>query len=90
MPSVTGEGEVLFCLRQSSLPSVLERQRIYNSLPPGSFSASVSAGEGEVRKMRSPQMMGVPPLQEGSFDFQTRFFSKLQDVGKFLDVLTPF
>ena len=62
LPSVTGDGEVLLCLRQSrlpsssftrqsSLPSVFERQRIYNSLPPGSFSASVNAGEGEVRKM---------------------------------------
>ena len=45
---------------------------------------------GEVRKILSPQMMGVPPLHAGSGVFQTIFSDPLHVVGKFLASLTPF
>ncbi len=39
--------------------------------------------------MRSPQMTGVPPLQDGRAVFQTTFCSALQVVGRPVALLTP-
>src|SRR6185369_6544378 len=48
--------------------------------------------DGDVTKIWSPQIIGVPPLHEGSSVFQTMFsfFSRLQVVGKFFESLIPF
>ena len=109
-PSVTGDGEVLLCLRQvrlpsattarhSSLPSARDRHSSSRSSPPGwrlrrrpcSAGASPASGaEGEVTKTRSPQTMGVPPLQEGSGLFQRTPSAALHSEGRPAAALTPF
>src|SRR5215510_5956851 len=71
LPSVTGDGDDMFCLRIFTLP------------PPSGFFQSTSpfdlsthqrnrlSPSATFRKMRSRQMIGVEPLQPGIEAFQT-------------------
>jgi hypothetical protein len=43
---------------------------------------------GDVTKMRSAQMTGVPALHDGSGAFQMMFCVRLQVVGRLVDLLT--
>jgi hypothetical protein len=52
------------------------------------FLASLPA-LGDVTKIRSPQMMGVEPLHDGSLTFHTTFSVSDQEVGRPLASLTP-
>src|SRR6185295_1972745 len=89
LPSVTGEGDDMFCLRilvlpalrcffQSGSPLVRSTHQRNRSLPSATF-----------RKMRSPQMMGVAPVQLGKASFHVTFSSALHLNGRFFSLLTP-
>src|SRR5687767_47017 len=89
LPSVTGDGEDMLCLRiftlplpsnffQSIVPFVRSTHQRYNS----SFSATL-------RKIRSRQMIGVDPLHSGIASFQATFSSIVHLSGRFFSVLTP-
>src|SRR6185369_9345209 len=88
-PSVTGEGDDMFCLRiltlpppsscfQSTAPFVLSTHQ-RNRLSPSAT----------LRKMRSRQMIGVEPLQLGSAVFQTTLSSVVHLSGRFFSLLVP-
>src|ERR1700682_6007776 len=89
-PSVTGEGEDIFCLRILTLPSpkcffqitapcLRSRRHRNNELP-----------SATLRKIASSQMIGVAPLQLGIGAFHVTFSVVVQWVGKFFSLLTPF
>src|SRR5262249_1540260 len=89
-PSVTGEGDDMFCFRilvlplpsgffQTGSPLVRSRHHKKRSLPSAMF-----------RKILPPQMIGVEPLQLGSPTLQVTFSSALQRVGRFASPLMPF
>ena len=65
LPSVTGDGDDMFCLRSMWLPPAIGRFHATVGLV-RSIAQSSSAPELEsvatLRKMRSPQMIGVDPL----------------------------
>src|SRR5215813_4115281 len=83
VPSVTGEGDDMFCLRIFTLP------------PPSGFFQAASpfvrsthqrkrlSPSATLRKTRSPQMIGVAPVQPGIASFQVTFSSAPQRVGRF-------
>src|SRR5215469_2846583 len=88
-PSVTGDGDDMFCFRilvlplpscffQTASPLVRSRHHKQRSLPSATF-----------RKILSPQMIGVEPLQLGRAIFQVTFSSVLQRVGRFFSLLMP-
>src|SRR5262249_9833950 len=88
-PSVTGEGDDMFCLRilvlppprsffQTGSPFVRSTHHRYRLSPSATF-----------RKIRSPQMIGVAPVQLGIASFQVTFSSALQRVGRFFSLLMP-
>src|SRR5919106_5388143 len=90
LPSVTGEGDDMFCLRILTLP------------PPSGFFQSTSpfvlsthqrnrlSPSATFRKTRSRQMIGVEPLKPGIVTFQTTFSSVVHLSGRFFSLLTPF
>src|SRR5215813_13495255 len=89
-PSVTGEGDDMFCFRilvlplpsglfQAGSPRVRSRHHKNRLLPAAMF-----------RKILSPQMIGVEPLQLGRLTLQVTFSSVPQWVGRFFSLLMPF
>src|SRR5688572_12812740 len=93
LPSVTGEGEDMFCLRWKLLPPAMGRFQTTSFLLRSiaqSSSAPVSRAVATFRKMRSPQMMGVEPLNAGSGSFHATFSVALQVEGSPVSALTPF
>src|SRR5215510_15772616 len=89
LPSVTGEGDDIFCLRiftlplpsnffQSTSPLVLSRHQRNRLSPSATF-----------RKIRSRQIIGVEPLQPGIATFQAMFSSVVHLTGRFFSALTP-
>src|SRR5918993_984347 len=89
LPSVTGDGEDMFCLRiftlplpsnffQTIVPFVRSTHQRYSS----SFSATL-------RKIRSRQMIGVDPLHSGIASFHAMFSSVVHLTGRFFSVLMP-
>ena len=82
---------------QRIFPSAFAMQSRSRSGPPGSRSAFVSPSpsarsdlDGEATNTRSPQITGLPPLQEGSGVFQTMFSVSLQVNGNPVASLTLF
>src|ERR671915_2515178 len=90
-PSVTGEGDDMFCLRCLLLP--LLRCFFQSTSPFARFNAhsdSVSrSASATFRKMVSPQMIGVAPLHCGSGIFQATFSVGLHETGTPFSPLTP-
>src|SRR4030095_11484271 len=88
-PSVTGEGEDMFCLRILVLPAL---RCFFQSTSPFFLSThhrNRSSPSATLRKMRSFQMIGVAPVQLGMGIFQITFSSVLHRVGRFFSLLTP-
>src|SRR5204863_7016521 len=97
VPSVTGEGVDWFCFRCIRLPppsgfcqrrvpltrSTHHRGRL------GDWPRSGSASP-TLRKMRSPQMIGVDPDSAGMGSFQDTFSAWVHFTGRFFSVLMPF
>src|SRR5690242_1168552 len=88
-PSVTGEGDDMFCFRILTLPP-----------PSGCFHSNVPlvlsthqrkrlSPSATLRKTRSRQMMGVEPLQLGNASFQATFSSVDHVTGRFFSSLVP-
>ncbi len=91
MPSVTGEGDDMFCLRCLLLPVLrgfFHRTSPLDRLTAHSDSASPSAS-ATFRKIVSPQMTGVAPLHCGSASFHAMFCVGLHLIGRFFSALTP-
>ena len=91
LPSVTGDGDDMFCLRCMTLPP-----------PSGCFQSDGAAWRdrrprataiavrfGDVEEDRSPQMIGVEPVHSGSGSFQAMFSVVLHVTGRFFSALTP-
>src|SRR4051812_25111449 len=89
-PSVTGDGDDMFCfiMRWSPPPS----GRFHNATPRlRSTAHSCRSRPSETfRKIRSPHTTGVEPDQAGSASFHATFSFVDQRSGKFVSPLTPF
>src|SRR6185436_364600 len=92
-PSVTGDGDDMFCLRCMLLPPAIGRFHTTFCFV-RSMAQSSRLPElvlvATLRKIRSPQMMGVDPLKAGSGSFQATFSVALHVAGSPVSVLTPF
>src|SRR5436190_18388228 len=89
LPSVTGEGEDIFCLRILTSPSL--RCFFHNTVPlfrSNAHKERLLVSE-TFRKMVSPQMIGVEPLQATIGSFQVTLSSVDHLTGRFFSLLTP-
>src|SRR5215510_9274191 len=77
LPSVTGDGDDMFCLRILVLPPPSETFQRGSPLPRSTHQRNRLSPSATLRKMRSPQMIGVDPLQLGIASFQVTFSSAL-------------
>src|SRR5918998_2794528 len=90
LPSVTGEGEAMLCLRIIMLPP--PSLRFHSTAP---FARSThqrlsSSPSATLRKTRSPHTMGVEPLRSGIASFHATFSAAVHFTGRFRSALTPF
>src|SRR3712207_2551187 len=92
-PSVTGEGEDMFCLRPALLPepsgffhttACLLRSTAHNSRSP------VNSAVATFRKMVSPQTIGVEPVRDGVGSFHATFVVGDQVRTRPTSLLVPF
>src|SRR5215212_3279302 len=95
VPSVTGEGVDMFCLRSwwlpepsgrfhSTVPLARSTHQRYRLSPLRTFRSSAT-----FRKTRSPQTIGVEPDQAGSCSFQATFSDADHFTGRLRSPLTP-
>src|SRR5687768_11198340 len=91
VPSVTGDGDDMFCLRCLLLPALrCFFQITLPSLRRSAHSDSVSpSASATFRKIVSPQITGVAPLHCGSAIFHAMFSVGLHLTGRFFSELTP-
>src|SRR6185369_15998113 len=75
LPSVTGDGDDIFCLRILTLPAPSSRFQITSGFFRLTHHKERLSPSATFRKIRSRQIMGVEPLQLGSANFQTMFCS---------------
>src|SRR4029453_415073 len=89
LPSVTGEGEDMFCLLILKFPPV--KGRFHNVIPfsrPTHHSSRLSPS-ATLRNTRSPQMIGVEPLRLGIGNCHATFSVFDQVTGRFFSPLVP-
>ena len=89
-PSVTGDGDDMFCFRSRRFPP--PRCRCQSGSPVSRSrhqSSMLSSSTATLRKIRSPQTIGVDPDQAGIASFQAMFRSVSHSTGRFVSVLTP-
>src|SRR6185295_6288988 len=89
-PSVTGDGDDMFCLRILTLPLPSSFFQTTSPFDLSTHHRKRSSPSATLRKMRSFQTIGVAPLQLGSGSFQLTFSSVVQRKGRFFSPLTPF
>ena len=92
LPSVAGEGEDMFCLLILKLPPP---SNCFQITAPFFLSTihryrSFLLASATLRKIASPQMIGVAPLRSGIASFQAMLLSGLQRTGRFFSGLIPF
>src|SRR5262245_47770533 len=91
VPSVTGDGDDMFCLRCLLLPVL--SGRFHSTSPLTRLTAQsdrwLPSASATFRKIVSPQMTGVAPLHCGSWSFQAMFSVGLHLTGRFFSGLTP-
>src|SRR5579864_780748 len=89
VPSVTGEGDAMFCLPILKLPPAT--CFFHNTAPRtrSTHHSAMSSLSATLRKTRSPQMIGVAPLHAGRGSFQAMFSSRLHRTGKSFSLLMP-
>src|SRR5215207_5224576 len=90
LPSVTGDGEDMLCLRIRVFPP--PSLRFHTTAP---FDLSThhrlrSSPSATLRKTRSPHTIGVEPLRSGIASFQATFSAALHLSGRPRSALTPF
>src|SRR5215510_14151562 len=89
LPSVTGEGDDMFCLRIFVLPALRCFFQSASPLVRSTHQRTSLSPSATFRKTRSPQMIGVAPVQLGIASFQVMFSFALQRVGRFFSLLMP-
>src|SRR5262249_17690045 len=83
LPSVTGEGDDIFCLRILVLPALRCFFQSASPLVRSTHQRSRLSPSATFRKIRSPHMIGVAPVQLGIDSFQVMFTSALHLNGIF-------
>src|SRR5215813_2166529 len=89
-PSVTGDGDDMFCLRILVLPPPSSFFQRSSPLLRSTHQRKRLPPSATFRKIRSPQMIGVAPVQLGIPSFQVTFSSALHRTGRFFSALVPF
>src|SRR5688500_8895529 len=89
LPSVTGEGDDMLCLRSVVLPPPSGRLHAVAPVARSSAQSQSASPCATFRKMRSPDTIGVDPLRSGSGCFHTTFSVAVQRTGSPFSVLTP-
>ena len=92
-PSVTGDGDDMFCLRWTLLPPLTGRFQVTAPELRSTLHSSSSPCDGcsaTLRKMVSFQTMGVAPLRLGMASFQATFSVWVQVLVSPRSRLTPF
>src|SRR6185369_7778295 len=89
LPSVSGEGYDMFCLRIFTLPT--PNGDFHKTSPFFRFTHQSErlSPSATFRKIRSRQIIGVEPLQLGSGNFHTMFSSGDHRDGRFFSPLIP-
>src|SRR5215475_9817658 len=90
LPSVTGDGDDIFCLRILVLPALRCFFQSASPLVRSTHQRSRLPPSATFRKIRSPQMIGVAPVQLGIASFQVMFSSALHLSGRFFSAQMPF
>ena len=89
-PSVTGEGEDMFCLRFCWLPPASGRCQSTVPFVRSTHHRYTPGPSATLRKMRSPQTIGVDPDQAGIASFHARPPVFDHRTGSPVSRLTPF
>src|SRR5262249_46239244 len=89
LPSVTGEGDDIFCLRIFTLPLPSNFFQSIRALVRSTHQRKRSLPSATFRNIRTPQMMGVDPLHSGISSLQAMFSSVVHLRGRFFSLLTP-
>src|SRR5918997_6863769 len=90
LPSVTGEGEDMLCLRIIMLPPPSGRFQTTEPFERSTAHRLSPSPSATFRKTRSPHTMGVEPLRSGIASFHVTFSVADHLTGKFFSSLTPF
>src|SRR5262245_17333410 len=91
-PSVTGDGDDMFCLLPIRLPPdsrCFHKRFCFARSTAQSSICPIESPVATFRKMKSSQITGVDPLNAGSGNFHATFSVALQWVGRPVSVLTP-
>ena len=88
-PSVTGEGDDMFCLRSRWSPLPRCFFQIGTPLPLSIDHSQMSFPSATLRKMRSPQMIGVDPDRAGSDRRHAMFSVFVHLIGRLISRLMP-
>src|SRR5687768_11055249 len=91
-PSVTGDGDDMFCLRPDLLPPLSGRFQTTSFLLRSTAQSSrlpVNSSVATFRKIRSPQMIGVEPVRDGVGSFQAMFSVGDHVRGRPVSALVP-
>src|ERR1044072_6351580 len=90
LPSVTGEGEDMLCLRMRVFPPPSLRFQTTAPFERSTHQRLRSSPSATLRKTRSPQTMGVEPLRSGIASFHATFSAGVHWSGRFRSALKPF
>ena len=92
VPSVTGDGDDMFCLRSLMVAAAerpLPQRRALRCDRPPRARERRSSAVATLRKMRSSQMIGVAPLRLGIGSFHAMFSAVDHFVGSPFSLLMP-
>ena len=88
-PSVTGDGDDMFCFCWRRLPALRNRFQIGVPASRSRHQSSMVSPSPTLRKIRSFQMIGVEPVHAGISSFQVTLVSVSHSVGRLTSSLTP-
>src|SRR5262245_26390108 len=89
-PSVTGDGEDIFCFCIRTLPPPIGRFQRTVPLARSTDHSDKLAPSATFRKIRSPQTIGVEPDHAGIASFHVMLSVFDQWTGRLVSALTPF
>src|SRR5687768_16639580 len=89
LPSVTGDGEDMLCLRIRLLPAPSGRFQSAAPFARSTHQSDRSSPSATLRKRRSPHTMGVEPLRSGIASFHATFSAAVHLSGRLRSALTP-
>ena len=88
-PLVTGDGDDIFCFRARRSPSLSNRAQSVSPVSRSRHQRLMLAPSATFRNTRSPQMIGVAPVQAGISTFHATLVSGPHSVGRLVSALTP-